>query len=208
MIESGMLEWLIDHLKQFLCQNANNISSYGLEYSTALFMNLCLHRSGKLRCLPMAQKVLNTFLQLLSSTNKRKVSKHSKNIFSNYVLRSKACLQIHNPCFQILPYVNGTLYSLLTNPKIAASARDLQISEKIKLALESSSNDPEVGGFDDEAKQQISFVLQQYEESSGSSSENSSLASSISDDGYEEDEESHVSIFSVSVLPTGNAKNV
>ena len=74
MIESGMLEWLIDHLKQFLSQNAENISSYGLEYSTALFMNLCLHRSGKLRCLPMAQKVLSTFLQLLSSANKRKVS--------------------------------------------------------------------------------------------------------------------------------------
>ena len=52
MIESGMLEWLIDHLKQFLSQNAENISTYGLEYSTALFMNLCLHRSGKLRCLP------------------------------------------------------------------------------------------------------------------------------------------------------------
>ena len=74
MIESGMLEWLIDHLKQFLSQNADNISTYGLEYSTALFMNLCLHRSGKLRCLPMAQKVLSTFLQLLSSANKRKVS--------------------------------------------------------------------------------------------------------------------------------------
>ena len=74
MIESGMLEWLIDHLKQFLSQNAESISTYGLEYSTALFMNLCLHRSGKLRCLPMAQKVLSTFLQLLSSANKRKVS--------------------------------------------------------------------------------------------------------------------------------------
>ena len=73
MIESGMLEWLIDHLKQFLSQNAESISTYGLEYSTALFMNLCLHRSGKLRCLPMAQKVLSTFLQLLSSANKRKV---------------------------------------------------------------------------------------------------------------------------------------
>ena len=65
--------------------------------------------------------------------------------------------------------------------------------------MESSSNDPEVGGFDEEAKQQISFVLQQYEESSGSSSENSSLASSISDDGYEEDEESHVGFLNFSV---------
>ena len=59
-------------------------------------------------------------------------------------------------------------------------------------------------GFDEEAKQQISFVLQQYEESSSgsnpsSSSDSSSLAStmatmsSLSDDGYEEDEESNVS---------------
>ena len=106
LIESGMLEWLIDHLKQFV-RNENHLSCYGLEYSTALFMNLCLHRSGKLRCLPMAQEVLNTFLQLLSSSNKR----------------------------QILPYVNGTLYSLLTNPKIAATARQLQFSEKLKLAI-------------------------------------------------------------------------
>ena len=85
MIESGMLEWLIDHLKQFLCQNANNISTYGLEYSTALFMNLCLHRSGKLRCLPMAQKVLSTFLQLLSSTNKRKVCINPKDTIKIHV---------------------------------------------------------------------------------------------------------------------------
>ena len=92
----------------------------------------------------------------------------------------------------------------MTNPKIAASARNLQIAEKIKLALAApSSNDPEMGEFDDEAKQQISFVLQQYEESSsgsGSSSTDSnsctSLASSICDDGYEEDEESHVRIIS------------
>ena len=89
----------------------------------------------------------------------------------------------------------------MTNPKIAASARNLQIAEKIKLALAApSSNDPEMGEFDDEAKQQISFVLQQYEESSGSSNSSTdtnsstSLASSICDDGYEEDEESHVRI--------------
>ena len=101
---------------------------------------------------------------------------------------------------QILPYVNGTLYSLLTNPKIAATAKQLHISEKLKLAITATANDPDFEGFDDEARQQISFVLQQYEESSSSasSSENSSLASSLatmsslSDDGYEEDEESNV----------------
>ena len=173
LIESGMLEWLIDHLKQFVSPNENpHLSCYGLEYSTALFMNLCLHRSGKLRCLPMAQEVLNTFLQLLSSANKR----------------------------QILPYVNGTLYSLLTNPKIAATARQLQFSEKLKLAIAATANDANHEDFesDEEARQQISFVLQQYEESSSSSSssDNSSIASSttmssLSDDGYEEDEESN-----------------
>ena len=159
-----MVEWLIDHLKQFI---QNKSSCYGLEYSTALFMNLCLHRSGKLRCLPKAAEVLSTFLDLLSSSNKR----------------------------QILPYVNGTLYSLLTNPKIAATARNLHISEKLKLAITATANDPDLGGFDEDARQQISFVLQQYEESSSSSSENSSLTStlsSLSDDGYEEDEESNV----------------
>ena len=82
LIESGMIEWLIDHLKQFL-NKKSNLSCYGLEYSTALFMNLCLHRSGKLRCLPMAQEVLSTFLDLLSSTNKRQVmyAKWGQNIF-------------------------------------------------------------------------------------------------------------------------------
>ena len=47
---------------------------------------------------------------------------------------------------QILPYVNGTLYSLLTNPKIAASARSLHISEKLKLAITATANDPDLGG--------------------------------------------------------------
>ena len=96
-----------------------------------------------------------------------------------------------------MPYVNGTLYSLLTNPKIAATAKTLRISEKLKLAITATANDPEWEGFDDEAKQQISFVLQQYGESSSSenSSSTSSVAtlSSLSDDGFEEDEESNVS---------------
>ena len=63
-----------------------------------------------------------------------------------------------------------------------------------------------IKGFDEEAKQQISFVLQQYEESSTSSSSdtsslNSSMATmaSLSDDGYEEDEESNVSKINLGV---------
>ena len=64
------------------------------------------------------------------------------------------CLEI--PCNwffpQILPYVNGTLYSLLTNPKIAASARSLHISEKLKLAITATANDTDLGGKDIDIK--------------------------------------------------------
>jgi hypothetical protein len=106
---------------------------------------------------------------------------------------------------QIQPYVNGTLYSLLSNSKIAASARELDISEKLKVAITES----DVGGpsCDEETRRQISFVLQQYEESSSStfSSEVSSVTDSsslsLSDDGYEEeDDESNVSFFSVKTM--------
>ena len=46
-------------------------SCYGLEYSTALFMNLCLHRSGKEKCLPMAKLVLQIFTHLLNTDVKQ-----------------------------------------------------------------------------------------------------------------------------------------
>ena len=58
--------------------------SYGLEYSTALFMNLCLHRSGKEKCLPMARPVLQALERLLDAN-----------------------------AVQILPYLYGALFSLV-----------------------------------------------------------------------------------------------
>ncbi len=42
MTELGMVEWLTD-----LLENTDNLSDYTLEYSVALFMNLCLRTSGK-----------------------------------------------------------------------------------------------------------------------------------------------------------------
>ena len=68
MIDRGIIEWLISHLQERTDPNnggssssseedgsnissSNSKSSYGLEYSTALFMNLCLHKSGKERWL-------------------------------------------------------------------------------------------------------------------------------------------------------------
>ncbi len=84
MIDSGMVEWLVTHLKWLTgssgttgscsSETGSTTSTYGLEYSTALFMNLCLHKSGKQKCLPIAEEVLTIFADLLSSKDKKQVN--------------------------------------------------------------------------------------------------------------------------------------
>ena len=97
-----------------------------------------------------------------------------------------------------MPYVNGTLYSLLSNAKIAQAAKSMNLASQLERAIQDEAGNPNA---DTEAKRQISYVLQQYEESSlssGGSSDMSSLSSgSLSDDGFEEDEESIVTISDV-----------
>ena len=106
LIERGIVEWLIRYLEQLnpnwsnqnynsdritndtgADNNQNQASWYGLEYSTALFMNLCLHKSGKEKCLPMAKLVLQIFTHLLNSHVKQ-VKKlkflHTKKEYTNY----------------------------------------------------------------------------------------------------------------------------
>jgi hypothetical protein len=63
MIELGLVEWLI----QRLSANVNAMKAYTLEYSTALLMNLCLHRSAKERCVPVAKTVLKLLITLLGT---------------------------------------------------------------------------------------------------------------------------------------------
>ena len=63
--------------------------SYGLEYSIALFMNLCLHKSAKEKCLPMARSVLQALERLLDAK----------------VVR-------------ILPYLYGVLFSLVGHVQV------------------------------------------------------------------------------------------
>ena len=60
MIERGLIAWLVtDYLAR------GELKMYGLEYSTALLMNLCLHRSGKEQCVPIATTVLEILVSLL-----------------------------------------------------------------------------------------------------------------------------------------------
>uniref|UniRef100_A0A1B6D0Y7 LisH domain-containing protein n=1 Tax=Clastoptera arizonana TaxID=38151 RepID=A0A1B6D0Y7_9HEMI len=56
MIEKGLVEWLIS----FLSTDHNKI--YSLEYSTALFMNLCLHEDARRRCPTTVLKLLTDLM--------------------------------------------------------------------------------------------------------------------------------------------------
>lgn len=96
-----MVQWLIDLLEEH-----DQLSEYGLEYSSALCMNLCLRPSGRKMCAPIAKKALKVLSDLLGHEQK-----------------------------EIVPYVNGTLYSILGVPEIRKEARAM-VRKKIVKAEE------------------------------------------------------------------------
>ena len=58
--KKNFLVWLVrDYLGRA------ELRLYGLEYSTALLMNLCLHRAGKEQCVPIALPLLQTLATLV-----------------------------------------------------------------------------------------------------------------------------------------------
>ena len=59
--KKNFLVWLVrDYLGRA------ELRLYGLEYSTALLMNLCLHRAGKEQCVPIARPLLQTLATLVA----------------------------------------------------------------------------------------------------------------------------------------------
>ena len=54
---------------------------YGLEYSTALLMNLCLHKAGKTQCVPIANNVLEVLVRLVVRDLKQVFLKSSSPCF-------------------------------------------------------------------------------------------------------------------------------
>ena len=65
MISRGLIVWLVS---KYLAEEtyAQRERYYGLEYSTALLMNLCLHSSGKDQCLPIANTALTVLVDLVA----------------------------------------------------------------------------------------------------------------------------------------------
>ena len=82
-------------------------------------MNLCLHQAGKLQCVPIASSVLDILVRLLVRDLKQ--VQHTQNMQVVVTILF----------FQINPYVNGALYSLLGNKDINTVAQDMGIENKI-----------------------------------------------------------------------------
>ena len=83
-------------------------------------MNLCLHQAGKLQCVPIASSVLDILVRLLVRDLKQVLATHQNMQLVVTIL-----------LFQINPYVNGALYSLLGNKDINTVAQDMGIENKI-----------------------------------------------------------------------------
>lgn len=109
MITYGLTEFLINYLNEHLA----HISTYCLEYCTALMMNLCLHKEGRSRCTLKARDTIKLIKNLLSS-------KHAENI---------------------MPYVSGTMYSLFGNRKINAEAKLLDLATLLRHHIQTSDGD-------------------------------------------------------------------
>lgn len=77
---------------------------YRLEYTTALLMNLCLHKEAQNRCALLLPTVIELMIQLLDSK--------------------------YTPC---LLYVNGSIYSLFMNQNILNYAKNVGIANLIKI---------------------------------------------------------------------------
>lgn len=90
----------------------------------------------------------------------------------------------HNYWFQIQPYVNGTLYSLLGHGQIAGTAKSIGLDKELEHMHDHG---------DPDTKRQLEYILDQMNHSEQNQGQNSSEdeVSTISD---EEDDESMVRI--------------
>ncbi|XP_046564710.1 lisH domain-containing protein ARMC9-like [Haliotis rubra] len=119
-------------------EDNDSLSDYTLEYSVALLMNLCLRTSGKKRCAKNARQTLKVLSDLLGHDNT-----------------------------EILPYVNGALYSILAIPSIREAAKAMDMEEILRCFIKDGQQD---------MNRQIEFIIKQ-------------LNSNEAGDEYESDDE-------------------
>lgn len=91
---------------KFVSDNYRKLSSYCLEYSTALLMNLWLHVDAREKSYPMVNDIIKMLATLLD-------------------VKYENCL----------PYINGALYSLLPDPHFHKVAKEVKLGQIIECRI-------------------------------------------------------------------------
>ncbi|XP_063242372.1 lisH domain-containing protein ARMC9-like isoform X2 [Bacillus rossius redtenbacheri] len=104
---------VVEWLVRHLAAGHSSARAYTLEYGTALLMNLCLHRRARQRCRPLARPALELLSALLATE-----ATHA------------------------LPYVNGTLFSLLSEEQINREAKKMGLGRVLDYYILRSEGEP------------------------------------------------------------------
>ncbi|TPX43071.1 hypothetical protein CcCBS67573_g10473 [Chytriomyces confervae] len=136
-----------------LLENSDSLSDYSCEYGTALFMNLCLRTQGRKQCLEHPPHTLEVLLGLLEIDS-----------------------------MQIQTYVNGALYSLLSEHEFRECAKEMRLDESL-LYLQKTANE--------QVRGQINFVLEQMSAGDDEKQEDETASEDGDDEDEENDEEEH-----------------
>ncbi|CAF0774210.1 unnamed protein product [Adineta ricciae] len=106
-----------------LLSKTDDLSDYTLEYGVALLMNLCLRTNGRKKCAEIAEQVITVLSNLLS-----------------------------HPNHETRPYVNSSLYSVLTVKLIRDKANELNLDNRLRALIRTET-------YNSETKGQLEFLL-------------------------------------------------
>ncbi|KAL3309600.1 LisH domain-containing protein armc9, partial [Cichlidogyrus casuarinus] len=96
----------ISWLVNLLDNSGEDVSDYSLEYAVALMMNLCLRSSGKKSCIPIASRALKVLTDLLGNAES-----------------------------DIIPYINGAIYSILSMEQIRKVALSMDLEGVLRYFI-------------------------------------------------------------------------
>ena len=136
---------IIDWIVRLLRHETNIIGDYTLEYSTALLMNLSLRTLGKDKLETNSTEIISLLVKFLDHENP-----------------------------QVLTYINGTLYSILSRNSFKQAARKLNLEKKLKHMK---------NAVEQNIKNHISFILSQL-----NSVEQEEVTDESEEENYEREE--------------------
>jgi len=114
-----------------------------LEYGVALLMNLCLRTNGRKKCAEIAEQAITTLSTLLAHPD------HDVYLCFHTKTHFYCFLYVY---IQIRPYINSSLYSILTLKSIRDKAIELKLDNRLRTLIRTEKNNSETKG-------QLEFLL-------------------------------------------------